>query len=238
MLLLAVGLVVLLVGPGVDAAAAQQPSPPEASADEFRETADEVLARPEFQRPDPTVLERVRDWIGDRLDSLVRGLTGGGAGSIVGWVVLALAVGALVWSLTRLGRTVRGDPTATASVRIDQGRTPDEWRHEAERSETQGAWKEALLYRYRALLGDLVRSGVIDDVPGRTTGEYRREVERARPASAAAFGEATELFELAWYADQPTGPEQSARFRAAADRTVAGSPGPRPRDDQTPVGAH
>jgi hypothetical protein len=152
--------------------------------------------------------------------------------------VLALVAAALIWSLTRLGRTVRGDPTATVTVRIDQGRTPDDWRNEAERSEADGAWKEALLFRYRALLGDLVRSGVIEDVPGRTTGEYRREVERARPATTVPFGEATDLFEFAWYADLPTGPDQSARFQVAADATLAASSGPRQEDDHPPVGVH
>jgi hypothetical protein len=207
----------------VDAAAAQQPPPPEAPAEEFRHTADEVLSRQEFQRPEPTVLERARDWLGDRLDALVRGLTGGGAGSAVGWTVLVLAVGALVWSVTRLGRTVRTDPSAAARIHIDQGRTPAEWRDRAERLEAQGGWKEALRCRYRALLGDLVRAGVIEDVPGRTTGEYRREVERALPDGGAAFGEATELFEWVWYANQATGPDESARFQAAAGATVAAS---------------
>lgn len=230
-------LLVLLFAVGGAPAAAQQLPPPEASPEEFRETADEVLSRQEFQRPEPTVLERARDWLGDRLDEIVTELTGGGAGSVVGWVVLALAAVALIWSLTRLGRTVRGDPTATPEIRIDQGRAPDEWRDEADRSETEGDWKTALLFRYRALLGDLVRMGVVDDVPGRTTGEYRREVDAARPSAAAPFAEATGLFELAWYADRPTGPEESARFRAAAGATVEGAGVPRPAAGATSVGA-
>lgn len=229
-----------LVAPAAGAGA-QQPPPPEVPADQYRETADEVLARQEFQRPDPTVLERVRDWVGDRLDSLVRGLTGGGAGSLVGWIVLVLGAAALIWSLTRLGRSVRGDPTAPAVVQIDQGRTPDEWRAEADRLEGEEAWKEALLFRYRALLGDLVRSGVIDDVPGRTSGEYRREIESARPAAASACREATALFELAWYADRPTGRDESSRFRVAASAIVQACAEPPlpplPEGHGAPVGA-
>jgi hypothetical protein len=234
LVLLGLGVVVGSVG-GTGSARAQQPPPPEATADEFRATADRVLAGREFQRPEPTILERVRDWLGDRLDSLIDGLTGGGAGSLVGWVVLVLATAALLWSLTRLGATVRPDPSAAATVRIDQGRSPGEWRDEADRLEQGGAWKEALRCHYRALLGDLVRAGVIEDVPGRTTGEYRREVERALPGAGPSMREATELFEWAWYGDRPTGPEESARFRVAVDRTVAVSSEPAGRVDRAPV---
>jgi hypothetical protein len=213
---------VLVVAAGVALAApdvlAQGAGP--ASPEEVRQTADEVLARQEFQRPEPTVLERIRDWIGDRLSSLFDSLTGGGAGSVVGWVVLVLAVGALIWSLTRLSRSIRPDPVAPARVRIDQGRTPDAWRAEAERLEADGGWKDALRCRYRALLGDLVRVGMIEDVPGRTTGEYRGEVEAALPAAGAAMGTATDLFEWAWYADLPTGAGEAERFRLAADDVV------------------
>jgi hypothetical protein len=216
--------VALVVGAGVALAAPDvlaQGAGPE-SPEEVRQTADEVLARQEFQRPEPTVLERIRDWIGDRLSSLFDRLTGGGAGSVVGWVVLVAAVGALIWSLTRLSRSIRPDPVAPASVRIDQGRTPDAWREEAERLEADSAWKDALRCRYRALLGDLVRAGIIEDVPGRTTGEYRREVVAVRPTVSDAMGTATDLFEWAWYGDLPTGAGESDRFRIAAGAVVDG----------------
>ena len=36
------------------------------------------------------------------------------------------------------------------------------------------------------------------------------------PERAEAFSAASDLFDLAWYADRPTGPEESARFQALA----------------------
>ena len=211
----------VLIGPAAGVVAAQQPVPPDPTAEEYRQAADEVLAREEFQRPDPTILERIREWVGERLDSVIEELSGGGAGSVVGWIVLVGAAAALAWALTRLGRTVQGDPAvAAATVRIDEGHTPDEWRERAVQAEAEQRWKQAILYRYRALLGDLVRAGVVEDIAGRTTGEYRREVEAARWAAGAPFGEATDLFELAWYADAPTGAAESERFRIAADTTM------------------
>lgn len=212
----ATGLVAMVVPP----AAAQQPPPPTPTPEAYRENADEVLSRREFQRPEPSLLDQARDWIGERIDDLVGGATGGGTGTLVGWLVLVAALGALAWSLTRLGRNVRRDPEASASIRIDEGRTPGQWRAAADDLEGEGDWKRALLYRYRALLGDLVRRGVIEDVPGRTTGEYLREVTGVVGEGAAAFAVATELFEAAWYADLPTGPDEVERFRSAADVTL------------------
>lgn len=212
-----VAVAALVLCGSVGSAGAQSGSSPE----ELRQTADDVMARQEFQRPEPTLLERVQEWVGERLGELFEGLTGGGAGSLIGWIILVAAIGALIWSLTRLGRSVRADPALSARVRIDQGRTPDAWRAEAEGFEAEGRWKEALRCRYRALLGDLVRAGVIDDVPGRTTGEYRREVDAGLPAASGSMDEATELFELAWYADRPTGPDESRRFRDAAESVIS-----------------
>jgi hypothetical protein len=70
--------------------------------------------------------------------------------------------------------------------------------------------------RYRALVGDLVAEGLLVDVAGRTTGELGADLRGAAPDRSVAFDAASELFELAWYADRPTGPEQSARFQALA----------------------
>lgn len=70
--------------------------------------------------------------------------------------------------------------------------------------------------RYRALVGDLIAAGLLEDVPGRTTGEYRRDVAVRAPDRSSAYDEATELFELAWYADRATGPDENRRFQELA----------------------
>ncbi|MEL7209323.1 MAG: DUF4129 domain-containing protein [Actinomycetota bacterium] len=218
----------IATGVGPVGAQQEQPPVPASTPDELRESADEVLSRAEFDRPEPTILERIRNWLSDRIDEAIQSLTGGGAGTVVGWIVLVLAIAALVWAVVKLSRTVSSDPAVEAAeIRIDQGRTPAEWQGEAARLEAAGRWKEALRCRYRALLGDLVRAGVLEDVPGRTTGEYRREVDDGLTGASDAFGEATELFELAWYADVPTAEAESARFRELATDVVATASDPR-----------
>jgi hypothetical protein len=59
-------------------------------------------------------------------------------------------------------------------------------------------------------------------MPGRTAGEYVRDVAAGEPGVAPAFAAATELFELAWYADAPTGADECARFRDLDQRVLAG----------------
>ena len=133
-------------------------------------------------------------------------------------LVLAL-VGLLVW---RFSRGMAGDPGAAATGLEGRPRAAVDWRAEAEAHERAGRWRQAVRCHYRALLAELAQRGVVEEVPGRTTGEYRAQVGARAPALAPPFASATELFELAWYGERPTGPEEAARLRALAQRLVAG----------------
>lgn len=189
--------------------------------EEIRQLADEIVARQEFQRPEPSLLEQARGELEDLLGRIVEAAFSGSAGSIVGWVVIGAAVAAVIWFATRVGRTVDVAGRVGVTVEDVHRQSPTEWRAEAESFEARGQWKEALRCRYRALVGDLVAEGLLDDVAGRTTGEYRTEVTERDPARGTAFTEATDLFELAWYGDRPTGPEENARFRDLAAAVTA-----------------
>ena len=65
---------------------------------------------------------------------------------------------------------------------------------------------------------------MVAEIPGRTSGEYRREITSAVPSVAADFGEATNLFERAWYGHAPTGAADTADFTELAVRVMAGVP--------------
>jgi hypothetical protein len=190
------------------------------NAEEIRHLADDILARPEFRQPEPSLIEQARDWVEKRIGDILDAAFSGSAGSLVGWVVLLVAVGLIIWSATRFSRTVQAGGRVGIEVEGIHRRSPAQWRAEAEDHEAAGAWKEALRCRYRALIGDLVAEGVLDDVAGRTTGEFRRDVTERAPDRSEAFSAATELFELAWYADRPTGADESARFQALAATVV------------------
>jgi len=75
--------------------------------------------------------------------------------------------------------------------------------------------------RYRHLVRTLVDRRQLPDVAGRTTGELREDLADTTPDATDAFDTASLLFELAWYAHVPTGPEQGDEFRAAAEVVLA-----------------
>jgi hypothetical protein len=188
-----------------------------------RRTVHEVLSRPEFRPPEQPLLQRAVGWVLDQLGSLLASLLGGGAGPVVGLVLLAAIVGLVVVVAARFSRGLTRDPELAAARPPATGRPAAEWRAEAEAAERAGQWRAALRCRYRALVADLAQRGLVDEVPGRTAGEYRVEVGRNAPTVAADFSRATDLFELAWYGNRATGVDEARRFRALADRVLAGT---------------
>ncbi|HEX9258479.1 MAG TPA: DUF4129 domain-containing protein, partial [Acidimicrobiales bacterium] len=99
-------------------------------------------------------------------------------------------------------------------------REPRTWRDEAAAHAEAGRWKDALRCRYRALVGDLARRGLLDEIPGRTTGEERGQLRTNAPEVTTEFAGATDLFDRAWYGDEPTGPSEHDRFRALEEAVL------------------
>ena len=58
--------------------------------------------------------------------------------------------------------------------------------------------------------------------PAGPPGEYRRELAEARPEAAEPFGRATDLFERAWYADEPVDADDLAEMRRLDGEVFAG----------------
>ena len=187
--------------------------------EEIRELADEILDRSEFDEPEPNLFQRITGWIDDRIHDLLDLVGRSGIFKFLGIVILLVGAALLVrwlWGLDASGRRRRGQGQDGVSIDEVSRRSPAEWRAEAEEREARGEWKLALRCRYRALVGDLLAERVVDDVAGRTTGELRADVAARAPERAESFSAASDLFDLAWYADRRTGPDESARFQALA----------------------
>lgn len=185
-----------------------------------RRAAHAILSQPQFRQPPESIIDRARHWLGQQLanalDAVLRGdLT------VIGAVVLIAVVALLVWMVVLAAR--RSGPTPRRFVVATVQRDPEDWLAEAEAFERGGAWREALRARYRAMVAELARRGLVDEIPGRTTGEYRAEVTRSLPGAAGDFGSATDLFELIVYGDHPAGPDDAARVRGLAERVMAGA---------------
>ncbi len=195
---------------------------PQRSADEVRDAIGEVLARDEFQRPGPGLMQRLRQEVVDLIERALGALLDGGRGTIIAWAILAAAVLAIVAVTLRFARGVTRDPGRGVPSVATPRRGAADWRADAEAAERAGQWRQALRCRYRALVAELADRGVVEEVAGRTAGEYRAEVAGSAPTVAAPFGGATELFERAWYGDRPTGPDEASRFRGLADEVLSG----------------
>lgn len=190
--------------------------PPE----EVRRRAEEIMARPAFRRPEPSLFDRFQDWLAEQLGRLFEALAGGGRGSVVGLVLLVLALGAVAFFAARFAGSVGGEVRARPLEADEPVRSATDWLTEAERAEGAGRWKDGVRYRYRALVAGLAQRGVVDEIPGRTAGEYRADVAQSAPAVAADFADVTDLFELAWYGDRPTGPTERDRLERLAARVL------------------
>jgi hypothetical protein len=149
--------------------------------------------------------------------------------SLLMWVLLIAGVIALLVLLVRFvagrGWTRRPrhddedpdddlDEMELAAVAVDRSREPVNWRAEADEHRRAGRIRDALRCRYRALVGDLARRGLIDEIPGRTTGEERAQLSGARPAASMPFTAAADLFDDAWYGHVEVAAGDDDRFQA------------------------
>jgi hypothetical protein len=149
--------------------------------------------------------------------------------SMLLWIVLIAAVIALLilvvrwlaaggWSRDRRHRERPEsddlDELELAAVAVDRSREPVNWRTEADEHRREGRFREALRCRYRALVGDLARRGLIDEIPGRTTGEERAQLRVIRPVAGPTFDAAADLFDDAWYGHADVAADDDDRFQA------------------------
>ena len=196
----------------------------ETSADEADRITDEVLRSPDFNY-DPTLLERLGDWVGGWLERLLSPLLnfggGGATGRVIAYMFLFFAVVALVWLIWRLLRDRFPKPEMSPDqpvIDVAPWMRPSDLRKAAEEFEAAGHWREALRARYRLLIAQLVEMHLIENPPGRTSGEYRQVVAAKLPGIAEEFGGATIDFERVWYGNFEATEAGVATMRDRADR--------------------
>lgn len=170
--------------------------------DEARREARDILSGSEYSEPEESLVERAVDWLFGRLGDAIATLTGGGPGSVIGWIIVATVGAGAIWLLVRSLR-VPSAPGRSGGEGLRYGtethRDPEVWLEEAARLAAAGDHRGALRCRYQALIARLVIDGVVDDVPGRTTGEYRTLLVDRLPGEAEPVGRITERFDAAWY---------------------------------------
>lgn len=192
--------------------------------DQARQAAKDILANDQF-RTSKSLLQRLIDWLGDRLQFKFG--SGNGPAGVIGEIAFLALVIVAIYLLVRMLASWerRRRPAAIASggpvVDIERRQTADEWARDAERAMADGRHRDALRARYRELVERLIDDHTIVDAIGRTAGELRIEVRAARPAAADAFGEATDRFEAAWYGSREPSAADVEREHELARRVLA-----------------
>lgn len=182
------------------------------------------MSRPEFREPPKSLYDRLLEFLGELLNDTLGALFSGGRDAVLGWVLLAGFLAAMVVVWVRFAPSLRRDPLAgDEESDLERSRPSVDWLAEAARLAAGGRWRDALRCRYRALVAALAERGVIDEVPGRTAGEYRNDVFFAAPDVSEDFSHASDLFELVWYGDRPTDADQHEQFANLTERVLAGA---------------
>lgn len=157
--------------------------------------------------------------------------------SLLLWLGLAVLIGVGIWLIVRavMNRRPRSRDDEdddedvleeVGDVIIDRSREPWSWREEADAHAAAGRVRDALRCRYRALVGDLARRGLLDEIPGRTTGEERDQLIVSAPEAADRFDAAADLFDAAWYGDAPVDRTDLDRFVMWENEVLAAAPAP------------
>lgn len=194
------------------------PAPP---PDEVRRIVAEVLSRPEYTEAAPSLVARVRGWLAEQLGRLLEAVVGTGQASLIGSLLLVVAVAVAVVLAVRFARALRRDPDAVAVTADGVGRHPADWAAEADAHEAAGRYREAVRCRYRHVIAVLAAAGVVDEAPGRTTGEYLAQALDRRPDAGDDLTAVTRAFEAAWYGHAPVDAAALEAVRAHGDAVRA-----------------
>ena len=164
------------------------------------------------------LVSRVASWIGGRTKDALHTVDGKPNWLVVALVLLALValVALIVW---RGGRVQRNVGRAEV-LDFDRSMTAREHRAKAESLAAEGAWREAVRERLRAMVRELEERGLLDERPGRTANEIAAEAGAALPAVATDLGVATRSFADVWYGDREATAATDAAMRAVDDRVL------------------
>ena len=165
--------------------------------DEARDLARRELADPAYDA-EPSLGQRAVEWVIDRIDDLLSGVTG----ALDGWIGIAITLALLgivaavvIYRVGPMARRAR----SRAPVFEGTPRTSAEYRAAADEAAGRGDWSSAVVERYRAIVAWLEERGVLDPRPGRTADEAAAEGGSALPGVAHGLGVGAVLFDTVRY---------------------------------------
>ncbi|WP_112277324.1 DUF4129 domain-containing protein [Lentzea terrae] len=193
--------------------------PVDLDRDEAREAAARELSNPAYVSDDPNPIERVINWVLEKLGELLAG-AGGMSGITAITIMVVVAVLIVIIVRLRIGRTARAARSRAGEV-FDSELTAAEHRAAAERAAAAGDLAEAVRERFRAVVRELEQRGVLVPRAGRTVDEVAIEAGQALPVLADDLRGAAVQFDDVWYGGR-TATEQGYRQLVSVDDRVRG----------------
>lgn len=171
--------------------------------DAARDAARRELLNPAYHRHDPSLSQRIMNWLSEQLDralSQVGSAAHSGLTGLVLFLVVAVVIAAALW--WRLGAPRREARSAASLFETEGPRTAAQHRAAAAAHAAGAEWGEAVREQMRALVRALEERTLLDARPGRTADEAAAEAGRALPAHAAALGAAARTFDDVAYGER------------------------------------
>ncbi|MFJ8044970.1 DUF4129 domain-containing protein [Kitasatospora sp. NPDC096147] len=156
---------------------------------------------PAYHHHDPSVPERIWDWIGEQLDKALGsvGVPASGISTVLLFVLVLVVLAGLLW--WRLGAPRRAAGRAVALFGSGGPAGADEHRAAAAGHAAAGRWTEAVREQLRALIRGLEERTLLDVRPGRTADEAAAEAGRVLPEHAEALRRAARTFDDVVYGE-------------------------------------
>lgn len=211
---------------------------PRAVLDAYRADPDFQYARPDAEGPSLAAL--VWQWV---TRTLLAPLAEASQSDWGTWALVALAVAALAWAVTRVLRVEGGGVFARPGRLSAVGPLLDAEQIGAvdlgpllAAALAEGRLRDAVRFRFLVLLQRLDAAGALAWRRDKTNRDYAREVAArgGGGAAASAFAEAARAFDYVWYGERPVDAARYARLDplfARAEGTGAGAAGAASRPD-------
>jgi hypothetical protein len=172
--------------------------PIEIDPDAARDAAARELADPAYQNAEPSLVERIFDRIGRFLADLLSGVGGSVSGGLLVLLILLSVVIVVRLRAGRLARNARGDRSVFAGAT----RSADDHRRAAGEAYERGDLAGAVRERFRAIVRELERRGVLDERSGRTVDEIAAQAGERLPHNKTDLRGAATIFDDVVYGDR------------------------------------
>jgi hypothetical protein len=197
---------------------------------EARGKLNEILSRREFRgvRP-PNWADRTGQqivmWLARLLDKLFGGIRGArGAGEVLVWVVIGLALSLLVlWLKRALESAARSEAPVRPEAAVAYRRGSTQWLREALAAAARGDYREAMHCAYWAGIHRVEEAGVVKPDHARTPREHLRRLPQTY-AQRPLVADLTRRFEVTWYGYQAATAADFEQARAQLEQLGCLSP--------------